>query len=155
MFGKLEPIGGGDDIFLRKEELTVGRSERNDIVLRFKNISSRHCKLVLSGGYWYVVDLGSTNGVKVNSVRTKDQRIDPGAKLSFADRTYIVRYDPQANGAEGVLPPEVLSSDILGTSLLERAGLSKLVHLPQETPEAKKPRAIDFSNVSIDDIEFL
>ena len=155
MYGKLEPIGGGDDILLRKEELTVGRSEQNDIVLRFKNVSGRHCKLVLSSGYWYVVDLGSTNGVKVNSVRTKDHRLDPGAKISFADHTYVVRYDPQANGAEGVIPPDVLTSDILGTSLLERAGLSRSARLPQETPEAKKPDSIDFDNISIDDIEFL
>ncbi|MCR5359851.1 MAG: FHA domain-containing protein [Thermoguttaceae bacterium] len=155
MFGKLEPVGGGDDIFLRKEELTVGRSERNDIVLRFKNVSGRHCKLVLSGGYWYVLDQGSTNGVKVNGLRTKDQRLDPGARVSIADHTYVVRYDPQANGAEGVLPPDVLHSDILSTSLLEQVGLSRSPRPVQKKQEPKKPEQIDFDNISIDDIEFL
>lgn len=155
MFGKLEPVGGGDDILLQKEELTVGRGEQNDIVLRYKNVSGKHCKLVLSNGYWYVIDQGSTNGVKVNAVRVQDQRLDPGMKISFADHTYVIRYDPEANGADGIVPPDVLQSDIFKTSLLERAGITSKSHLPQETPASSKPEPIDFDKITIDDIEFL
>ena len=93
--------------------------------------------------------------MKVNGLRTKDQRLDPGAKISFADHTYVVRYDLQANGAEGVLPPDVLHADILGTSLLEQVGLSRSPKPVQEKEEPKKPEEIDFHKISIDDIEFL
>jgi len=69
MLGELMPQGGGDPIPLLKEVLLVGRRESCDIVLRFANVSAHHCQLVLSGGYWYVKDLKSSNGVKVNGVR--------------------------------------------------------------------------------------
>ncbi len=156
MLGRLVPIGGGDDIILKKEELTLGRREENDIVLRFNNVSGRHCRLVLSNGYWYVIDLGSTNGVKVNSLRTADHRIDPGAKVSFAGHIYVMEYDPMENGAQGVIPPDVLESNILDKSLMERAGLSRSSRLPQETPEKKEEsKPLDYESLDLDDIEFL
>ena len=100
MYGELVPVGGGDNIPLLKPELLVGRREDCDIILRFSNISSKHCKLVLSQGYWYVQDLKSTNGVKVNGVRVLDRRIDPGVRISIAKQDFTLRYSPMALGAK-------------------------------------------------------
>ena len=36
MYGILEPLRGGDDIPLRKRELIIGRSDKCDVVLRFR-----------------------------------------------------------------------------------------------------------------------
>ena len=83
MLGVLEPYRGGDDIPLRKPEMVVGRSEKNDVVLRFADVSGKHCRLVLSRGYWYAEDLGSTNGTRVNGFRTQDHRVDPDSRVSF------------------------------------------------------------------------
>ncbi len=44
----------------------IGRSRECDVVLDDANVSRRHAELRPSGGSWIVVDLGSTNGVKVN-----------------------------------------------------------------------------------------
>src|SRR4051812_18952070 len=60
--GILQPLGGGDPIPLRKEELLLGRRMTCDIRLDFENISGRHCILRLTNGIWHVRDLGSTNG---------------------------------------------------------------------------------------------
>jgi adenylate cyclase len=126
MFGVLVPVGGGDLIPLEKRELVVGRKDGCDIVLRFDNVSGRHCRLVLSAGYWYVVDLNSSNGVKVNDVRTKDQRIDPGNKLSIAKHEFTLKYDPSKNGASGEKPPIMFQeAEIMSQSLLEKIGLQK------------------------------
>lgn len=156
MFGTLIPVGGGDDIILKQRELTVGRSEHCDITLRFSNVSGRHCRLVLSRGYWYVVDLSSTNGVKVNSLRVFDQRIDPGGEVSFAGHSYYLQYEPLANGALGVVPPDMLDPDIFSKSLLERAGLAHSGHTTQDgaqTPQIQE-RKIDYEALSLDDIDF-
>ena len=51
-----------------KKNLLIGRRESCDIVLRFKNVSAHHCQLTVRGGYWYIKDLKSLNGVKVNDV---------------------------------------------------------------------------------------
>ena len=91
MFGTLIPLGGGDPIPLpnpkQKQKLLIGRRESCDIVLRFANVSAHHCQLVCDGGYWYVRDLQSRNGIKINGVRIQDQkRLDPGDELSAHQR---------------------------------------------------------------------
>jgi adenylate cyclase len=125
MYGELLPQGGGDPIPLRKEHLWVGRREKCDIVLRFPNVSSEHCELILNQGYWYVKDNNSSNGVKVNGTRVTEKRIDPGDMLSVAKHDYKVNYSPVDNGAIGPPPPDKMEENILGKSLLERAGLEK------------------------------
>src|SRR5439155_17701283 len=62
MLGKLAPCGGGPPIPLLKPKLLVGRQRFCDIPLNFPNVSSRHCELELIDGYWFVRDLGSSNG---------------------------------------------------------------------------------------------
>lgn len=124
MYGELVPIGGGDSIPLRKKSLLVGRRESCDIVLRFPNVSAHHCQLTVNGGYWYVKDLQSRNGVKVNNVRVTEKRLDPGDTLSVAKHNYEVKYSPIDLGAVGPPPNDDMKSNIFSRSLLERAGLS-------------------------------
>jgi pSer/pThr/pTyr-binding forkhead associated (FHA) protein len=124
MFGELVPVGGGDPIPLWKEKLLVGRRESCDITLRFANVSAHHCQLSLEHGYWFVRDLKSRNGVKVNGARVARKRIDPGDVVAVAKHQYKVEYSPVDLGAAGPPPPdEEEMSEILGRSLLDRAGL--------------------------------
>lgn len=163
MFGKLVPVGGGDDIPLHKNELIVGRKEDCDVVLRFGNVSSRHCRLVLSNGYWYVQDMKSTNGIKVNGLRVDDRRIDPGAKLTVAHLTFIMEYDPQELGAFGAPPPDVLDTLIFEKSLLEKAGLAgRAKGGDPKKPDSQKTKTksddgvekVDYSAFTVEDIKF-
>jgi adenylate cyclase len=126
MYGVLIPIGAGDPIMLEKRDLIIGRKDGCDVVLRFDNVSSRHCRLVLSAGYWYVIDLNSSNGVKVNDVRTKDRRLDSGDVLLVAKHAFTIKYDPAKNGATGEKPPLMFQeAEIMTQSLLEKIGLQK------------------------------
>ena len=125
MYGELVPVGGGDSIPLLKKNLLVGRRESCDIVLRFSNVSAHHCQLTVNGGYWYVRDMNSRNGVKVNGLRVTDKRLDPGDTLSIAKHKYEVKYSPIELGAVGPPPPDIADADIFGKSLLERAGLEQ------------------------------
>jgi adenylate cyclase len=128
MLGWLIPTGGGDPIPLRKKEIMVGRKPDCDVVLPFSNVSSVHCKFVLSYGYWYILDMHSTNGVKVNGAKTDDRRVDPSATVSIAHHNFTVEYDPRENGATGQPPAEKYhEEDIFSRSLLEKAGLQKPV----------------------------
>jgi len=125
MFGELIPVGGGDPIPLLKKTLLVGRRESCDVVLRFSNVSAHHCQLTLNGGYWYVRDMKSRNGIKVNGARVDEKRLDPGDVLSIARHKYAIRYSPAELGAVGPPPPERTDENVFGTSLLQRAGLEK------------------------------
>ena len=125
MYGELVPLGGGDPIPLLKKTLLVGRRESCDIVLRFSNVSAHHCQLTVTGGYWYVLDMKSRNGVKINGSRVREKRLDPGDVLSVAKHRYEIKYSPVELGAVGPPPPDAVETEVMGKSLLERAGLEK------------------------------
>ncbi len=125
MLGELLPVGGGDPVPLIKEQLLVGRRESCDIVLRFENVSSRHCQLECHGGYWFVRDLNSKNGIRVNGVRVTEKRLDPGDELRVAKHKYRVSYSPMELGAVGPPPNDQVPQNVMEKSLLERAGLDR------------------------------
>ena len=103
----------------------VGRRETCDIILRFGNVSSNHCELTLESGYWFVKDLSSRNGTRLNGYRITKKRMDPGDTLSIAKRDYKAKYTPSELGAEGPPPDVDVMSEIMSQSLLEGAGLSR------------------------------
>ena len=79
----------------------------------------------MKDGYWFVKDLGSKNGIKVNGVRCQESRLDPGDTLSVAKHVYEIKYSPSDLGAIGPPPADKdLPDAIFKQSLLERAGLA-------------------------------
>ncbi|KAA1262174.1 FHA domain protein [Rubripirellula obstinata] len=124
-FGQLTPVGGGDPIPLVKERLLIGRRGEVDIQLKFPNVSSQHCRLTLEHGYWFVKDLNSRNGTKVDERAVMRKRVDPGSKLSIAKHHYVCEYEPQSLGAYGPPPADDdYMEELMKSSLMDRAGLS-------------------------------
>jgi hypothetical protein len=81
----------GRTTIVRSAGAVIGRSRECDVVLDDANVSRRHAELRPSGGSWIVVDLGSTNGVKVNgrpiagpqSLRSGDTLVLGSSSLVF------------------------------------------------------------------------
>jgi adenylate cyclase len=123
--GELIPVGGGDNIPLIRDVLTIGRRESCDICMRYPNISGLHCELTFRNGYWYIRDHNSTNGIKVNGARVSEKLLHPKDEVSIGKRRFTIRYDLPADqrGLE-----EVQEEDIMSQSLLEKAGLEKSSH---------------------------
>ena len=67
------------------ERLGIGREERWRITLDDANVSRRHAEVRRQNGNWFIVDLGSTNGIEVNGKRTDR------AKLEHDDRILLGR----------------------------------------------------------------
>jgi adenylate cyclase len=154
MFGELTPVGGGDPIPLLKKSLLIGRRESCDVVLRFPNVSSRHCELTVTNGYWFVKDLQSSNGVKVNGVKVTEKRLDPGDTLAVSKHTYTIRYVPSDLGAIGPPPPDTgpQMADVFKKSLLERAGISKAknnISGKDETPQKYDPKNMNAGQIKL------
>jgi len=60
----------------------LGRSRECDCVLNDPNVSRRHAELRRgTTGDWQIVDLGSTNGVKVNGRPVDASRLSPGDEV--------------------------------------------------------------------------
>jgi adenylate cyclase len=133
--GELIPVGGGDAIPLIRDHLILGRRETCDICLRFPNVSGQHCELTYQKGYWYIRDLGSTNGIKVNGERVMQKALRPGDEIKIAKRAFIIQYLLQAGrrALEELLEEE----EVMGQSLLEKAGLAR----PER--EKRQPRSFE------------
>lgn len=68
----------------------LGRSKECDCVFGDPNISRRHAELRRGPtGDWQVVDLGSTNGVKVNGRRVGSSRLSPGDEVILGTTRFV------------------------------------------------------------------
>jgi adenylate cyclase len=135
--GELVPVGGGDSIPLIREILTIGRRESCDICLHLPNVSGLHCELSFRDGFWWIRDLGSTNGIKVNGMRVDKKLLHPGDTITIAKRNFTVEYT-QPVGQRAI--EELLEDDILSQPLLEKAGLVRPRHERRPERPVKKEK---------------
>jgi hypothetical protein len=64
---------------------TLGRLPSCGMTLTDTTVSREHAALVRRGDAWWVVDLGSTNGTKVNGRRAAEHQLAPGDRLELGD----------------------------------------------------------------------
>jgi len=121
MYGELVPVGGGEPIPLTKTRIRVGRREGCDIILNYANVSGHHCLLEIEDGYWFVRDLNSRNGVKIDGKRIQinmRRRLDPDVELSIGKRKFELKYNPGELGALGPPPQDDQIDELPPGSLL-------------------------------------
>ena len=103
----LTPMEHGEAVELRRSRVIIGRDQSCDVVLPFQDVSSHHCQLFLFGGWWFVKDLHTKNGIRVNGAPVTRRRLMPGDVLAVATHKFEMHYDPGELGAVGVTPPPV------------------------------------------------
>jgi hypothetical protein len=72
---------------LDKNRAVLGRSRDVDVQIEDPNVSRRHAEVVQQGSTWWVIDLGSTNGVEVNGSRVQRARLDEGTSFVIGETT--------------------------------------------------------------------
>ena len=73
-----------EQLFEVKEPVSVlGRSKRCDIVLPDPNVSRQHAEIRLEGDGHVLVDLDSTNGVKINGREVKRAVLADGDRIEL------------------------------------------------------------------------
>jgi adenylate cyclase len=139
--GELRPVGGGDSIPLIRDRLVIGRRESCDIPLRLPNVSGLHCELSFRKGFWWIRDLGSTNGVKVNGTRVLEKLLHPADTITIAKRNFTIDYQPPVGqrALEEILEDE---EDIMAQGLLEKAGLIR--HRSKDGTSRAQPGSQDY-----------
>jgi Protein of unknown function (DUF3662)/Inner membrane component of T3SS, cytoplasmic domain len=76
-------ISEGRRNVLSGERVLVGRSRECDVVVSDPNVSRRHIELRRGQHGWAAVDLGSTNGMKVNGRRVSHAELEPGDRITI------------------------------------------------------------------------
>ncbi len=80
---------------IKTEVITIGRSSSNDFVIPVDDFSRQHCVVTVKNGFFFIQDLGSKNGVKVDS-----RPLAPHVQCSiYADSLVII-----ANFFQLILP---------------------------------------------------
>ena len=76
-------VGEGRRTVLSGDRVLLGRSRECDVQLADPNVSRRHAELRRDNGGWSVVDLGSTNGIKLNGRRVDQAALEPGDRITL------------------------------------------------------------------------
>ena len=82
----------GRRVGIGSEVLTIGRLPECAIVLDDPNVSRRHAQVRREGDAIFVVDLGSTNGTRVNGMVVREHRLASGDVISIG--TTSLRFEP-------------------------------------------------------------
>ena len=81
-FGSLV-LPDGRRVAVGEDPVTVGRLPECDVVLSDPNVSRRHAEVRRRGNDFIVVDLGSTNGTRVNGAGVRERRLEDGDEVTF------------------------------------------------------------------------
>jgi FhaA, N-terminal domain/FHA domain len=73
----------GDRHEVKQRRVVIGRSRDCDIQLADANVSRRHAELRQEGASFWIVDLGSTNGIEVNGKRVKRAKLRSGDTITL------------------------------------------------------------------------
>ena len=68
---------------VKSRRVVIGRSRDCDIQLADANVSRRHAELRQEGASYWIVDLGSTNGMEVNGQRVKRAKLRSGDTITL------------------------------------------------------------------------
>lgn len=82
----------GQELRLDRREITIGRAENADLVIRDEFASTHHAKLVLMNGDWLLQDLNSTNGTFINGKRVgTPQTVKAGTPIQIGNTIFELR----------------------------------------------------------------
>jgi adenylate cyclase len=90
-----------------KAPISVGRTEGNDLILNHPSVSRKHARFEPRNNHWWIIDLKSTNGVKVNGNLVTEAQVGSGDVIHIGSVQLDVK----------VLP----SVDFSGDSMFENA----------------------------------
>ncbi len=85
----------------------LGRSPECEAPLRGASVSRRHARLEARGADWFLVDLGSRNGIRRGELREEELRLEDGGTLAVGD--VELRFRLEVVGETAAPPPRAAS----------------------------------------------
>ena len=106
---RLRAIAGwrrGQEFVFSGPRVRIGRSRDNDFILPERETpvsSGHHAEAVLdSSGAWWIIDLNSSNGTRVNDVVVQRHGLQSGDRITFGDEQFAVGLSGRSRVAIGV-----------------------------------------------------
>jgi hypothetical protein len=82
----------GERVKCDKDTMIIGRSRTCDVVIPSAKVSRQHASITLSGGVWFLEDLGSANGVWRSGEKISRSEIRDGDVFTISEETLTFDY---------------------------------------------------------------
>ncbi len=85
-YGRLEELDGKcSNYVLNRKAVRLGRGEESDVQMFNDSVSRNHAELHLRDDGWYLVDLGSTNGSRINNSPISNARVNHNDTIEIGE----------------------------------------------------------------------
>ena len=74
------------------DRVVIGRAKECDVQLTDPNVSRRHAELRRENGAYWIVDLGSTNGMEVNGRRLERAQLENGDTITLGSTEIVFEH---------------------------------------------------------------
>lgn len=90
---------------IKKEEVTIGRSEKNDVVLSDSSVSRYHAKITRTKKGYILIDMGSFNGTRVNGKSIQSTRLkhEDQIRIGLIRLNFIEMEKPALSSVDSVI----------------------------------------------------
>lgn len=90
---QLSVLYGGERLPVTKDRFIIGRGRQSsDLTIKDPNVSRQHAMIEFLNGQYYMVDMGSTNGVEYNGQRISRHPIAEGDIYRICDHEVRFTY---------------------------------------------------------------
>jgi hypothetical protein len=91
--GMLSVVYHGEKLPVTKDRFVIGRGKQSsDLTLKDPNVSRQHAMVEFQNGVYFMVDMGSTNGVEFNGQRIARKQIGEGDSFRICDHEMRFTY---------------------------------------------------------------
>ncbi len=84
---RIVSVNGTQNHRIEKLPLTIGREAYNDVVIQDNSVSKKHAELYFENGFFYLLDLDSTNGLVVNGQKITKLQLKENEKVFLGNAT--------------------------------------------------------------------
>jgi pSer/pThr/pTyr-binding forkhead associated (FHA) protein len=89
----LSLVYNGERHTITKDRYVIGRGKQSsDLTLKDPNVSRQHAMIEFQNGVYFMVDMGSTNGVAINGQRIARKQIAEGDVFRICDHDISFTY---------------------------------------------------------------
>jgi hypothetical protein len=93
MKGSPESRGEEQVLHLTHSVTVIGRAAEADLRLHDPGVSRKHAEIRLENGQFTLVDIGSTNGVRLNNAPVTRHQLAPGDRIELGSTTLVFQRD--------------------------------------------------------------
>lgn len=140
----------GREFVFEQPSIVIGRTEECDVVLYDPGVSRKHARIFADGALYFVEDMGSSNGTKVNGAIIKRRQLEDGDAVALGSVVFSFTQVATEAGDEGGEEDEAAGAADQGS-----ADVSADVELSEGAPAAVSPEVADQHTriVSVEDVK--